>query len=568
MQTASKRRVWVIAIAMIAAMLIVTARLVQLQVVQAEELKQLGDGMRTEVKDTTPERGQILDKNGNIFATSGRDYQLGGVPPWITKPEAERLATALAPILQQPRYEILEKLLLEQQHVRLSDHFFGGRLPAEAVEAIREIDHRALRLEPQPRRLYPQGEMLCHALGFVDFDNIGRSGIEAYYQDELAGEPAYIAQPLSPLYPRTNDTALQGANLVLTVDRTVQRTVETYLREAIDFYDATGGSIIAMDPRTGAILAMADWPCYSPYDFFDYDESLLVSPSLTKHYEPGSVMKLVNMAIALDSGKVSPSTTYDDFGFYEFGDIPIYNADRKSYGTVNMTQVLQWSINTASAWLASLNTPDTFYDYMHRFGFGRTLGVDIAGESGGYVAVPGDPLWTQSNVATNAFGQGIAVTPLQMISAASAIANGGEQMRPYIVQEQQIGERVYVHQPEIMSVPVSRETANQVTAMLVEAAGLGKIDGYTVAGKSGTAQIPEGGVYHPTDTIHSYIGWLPADAPELIILIKLDRVTAVEWGGESAGPTFAKLAEELAVMLNIPPDEIRLQNGQTVAATE
>ena len=123
-------------------------------------------------------------------------------------------------------------------------------------------------------------------------------------------------------------------------------------------------------------------------------------------------MKLVNMAIALDSGKVSPSTTYDDFGFYEFGDIPIYNADRKSYGTVNMTQVLQWSINTASAWLASLNTPDTFYDYMHRFGFGRTLGVDIAGESGGHVAVPGDPLWTQSNVATNAFGQGIAVTPL------------------------------------------------------------------------------------------------------------------------------------------------------------
>jgi cell division protein FtsI/penicillin-binding protein 2 len=274
------------------------------------------------------------------------------------------------------------------------------------------------------------------------------------------------------------------------------------------------------------------------------------------------------MSIALDSGKVSPSSTYDDYGFFEFGGAQIYNADRKAYGTVDMTKVLVWSVNTASAWLASLNTPDTFYDYMHRFGFGRTLGIDIAGETGGYISVPGDPQWSQSNIATNAFGQGMAVTPLQMISAASAIANGGEQMRPYIVQEQRIGDDVFQHQPEIMSVPISRETANQVTAMAVAAAGLGKIDGYTVAGKSGTAQIPEGGVYHPTDTIHSYIGWLPADDPQLIILVKLDRVSAVEWGGESAGPTFAKLAEELVVMLNIPPDEVRLQNTLPVVSSE
>jgi cell division protein FtsI/penicillin-binding protein 2 len=563
-QTGSTRRIWVIVIVLIIGTIVVVGRLFQFQVIMAAELEAEGQDIRWDQQNTVPDRGLILDKSGNVLAVPGRDYQLGASPPWFTKAEAENMATELAPILQMKRTEILKRLLAQEQYMPLSDSEFAGRLPSHTIELIRELDHPGLVLDPVPRRMYPQGELMCDILGYVDYDNVGGSGLESFYDDALSGESISLGRPLTPLYPRTSVSTREGADLVLTIDRTVQRTVERHLEEAIDFYGATGGTIIAMNPKTGAILASANWPCFSPYDYRFENPELIVDEAVSSAYEPGSVMKLVNMAIGLETGVVSPSSTYADTGTFLYGGAPIYNADRSGYGTVNMTQVLQWSLNTASSWIATLNSPDTFYDYMQNFGFGRTTGIDVANEAEGTLSVPGDPLWSQSNHAVNAFGQGMAVTPLQMISSVSAIANGGERMWPYVVQEQRTVERTYIHEPQIKSIPISKETANQVTAMAVVSAGLGEVEGYTVAGKSGTAQIPEGGIYHPTDTIHSYIGWLPADDPQLLILVKLDRVTAVEWGGESAGPTFSALAQDLVVLLGIPPDEVRL-NGQQAA---
>lgn len=563
MQTANTRRLWIIAIGLIIGTLLIIGRLVQFQVVESAELTQQAVEFNRIVNNNFTQRGFIYDKNKNVLAAPGRDYQLGASPALLTKKGAEDLATSLAQILQVPRYDIVDKLLQpDSVYVPLSDQFFAGRIPSDSVEAIRELDNRAIVLEPVPRRLYPQGDLLCHTLGFVDFDNLGQSGIEAYYQDQLAGQSFYREASRSPLEPRTSVQTQRGADLVLTIDRTVQRTVEQHLADAIEFYDATGGTIIAMNPKTGAILAAASWPCYEPQEYYNFDEEQLVDPAVSQQYEPGSVMKVVNMAIGLDSGVVDPSSTYTDFGFFEHGGGTVYNALRGTYGKVTMAQVLEFSINTATSWIATLNTPDTFYEYMNRFGFGRTTGVDIGLETPGTMSVPGSPLWSEFNVATNAFGQGIAVTPLQMVSAVSALANGGVQMRPYVVQEQRIGDEVRVHTPEVMSVPISRETANQVTVMAVQSVGKAAMFDYTVAGKSGTAQIPVGGVYHPTDTIHSYVGWLPADDPQLAMIVKLDKVKAVPWGGESAAPTFAKLAEELVVLLGIPPDEIRLQGRQ------
>jgi cell division protein FtsI/penicillin-binding protein 2 len=439
----------------------------------------------------------------------------------------------------------------------------AGRVSPEVAEAIRELPYDGIQIDPLPRRVYPQGEMMCHTIGYADFSSSGGSGLEGYYQGELAGEAASATVNISPLTAQESVIAREGADLVLTVDRSVQFIVEQHLKKAMVDYGSRSGTIIVMDPRTGAILAMASMPCYNPGKFFEADESLFLNPAVSQQYEPGSVMKLVTMAAALDSGTVVPQTTYYDGGVFEIGGNPIYNWDRGAYGTVDMTTLLANSLNVGTATLASWMGADTFYSYMQRFGFGRPTGIDLMAEAAGQMPLPGDSNWTESNLGTNAFGQGLATTPLQMISAISALANDGYLMQPYLVQEIHNHGEVYTHEPTILSRPVSEQTANQLRAMSINALRIGlpgtSIEGYAIGGKTGTAQIPEGGIYHPDDTIASFVGWLPADAPEIIVLVKLDRPTVSPWGSFTAAPAFAELAHELVALLGIPPDNIRLQ---------
>lgn len=236
-----------------------------------------------------------------------------------------------------------------------------------------------------------------------------------------------------------------------------------------------------------------------------------------------------------------------------------------------MTGLLANSLNVGAATIATWMGPDTFYNYLQRFNFGRPLGIDVMAEAGGQLPLPGNELWTETNLGTNAFGQGLAATPLQMIASVSALANDGYLMQPYLVQEIRKDGQILVHEPTVISRPISEQTADVVTAMAVNAVRTevfgAQVEGYTVAGKTGTAQIPEGGIYHPSDTIASFIGWLPADDPEIIVLIKLDRPKASPWGSTTAAPAFAELATDLAALLDIPPDDIRLQQ-EIVAARE
>jgi cell division protein FtsI/penicillin-binding protein 2 len=234
-----------------------------------------------------------------------------------------------------------------------------------------------------------------------------------------------------------------------------------------------------------------------------------------------------------------------------------------------MTGLLANSLNVGAATIASWMGPDTFYTYYQRFGFGRPTGIDLMSEASGQMPLPGSGAWTESSLGTNAFGQGLAVTPIQMISAVSALANDGYLMQPYIVQEIHKDGQVLEHKPTVLSRPISEQTADQITAMAINAVRTevfgAQVEGFTVAGKTGTAQIPEGGIYHPSDTIASFIGWFPADAPEVVVLIKLDRPQASPWGSTTAAPAFAELATDLAALLDIPPDSVRLQ-GDVLAA--
>ena len=274
-------------------------------------------------------------------------------------------------------------------------------------------------------------------------------------------------------------------------------------------------------------------------------------------------MKLVTMAAALDSGTVTPQSTYNDTGIIEIGGHRTFNWDRSGPGVTDMTTLLARSLNVGAATIASWMGPETYYTYLERFGFGRPTGIDLMAEAAGTLHLPGSEFWTESFIATNAYGQGIAVTPLQMISSVSAIANGGRLMQPHVVQEIHSNDRIFRHEPTVGNQPISATTAQQLNAMAVTAVSRevnsAQVADYTVAGKTGTAEIPENGVYLSDATIGSFIGWLPADAPEIVVLVKLDRMTTSPWGSMTAAPTFAELAEELVVMLNVPPDSVRLQ---------
>ncbi len=554
MNNSQKRRLGMVLAAMIVVTLIIVGRLVEFQIVQGPEWAERASNEFLVIAQ--PDRGTIYDRNEAILAANSADYQISVSPRLVT--EADKLATALAPILEKPRIEILSLLESEQSFAMLE-----GRVESEIAELVRTLPYDGLQIDPLPRRFFPQGELLCHTLGYVDFEGQGGSGVEAFYQLELAGEAASKRINISPLTEQDSVIAREGADLVLTIDRTIQRAVEQQLAAALQEYQAPSGTIIVMDPQTGAILAMASAPCYDPYTFYDTEGELLFSPSYQQQHEPGSVMKLVTMAAALDSGQFTPQSTYYDAGVLEVGGHKTVNWDRSAPGTTDMTTLLSRSLNVGAATLSTSLGADLYYDYMQRFGFGRPTNVDLFSESSGQMPLPGDPLWTESMLATNAYGQSLAVTPLQMITAVSAIANNGVMMQPYVVQEIRSENGTIVHEPSVLGRPVSPEAAQQTTTMAITAVARevpkAQIEGYTIAGKTGTAEIAENGVYLSDATIASFIGWLPADDPEILIYVKIDRPQASPWGSSTAAPTFARLAEELVVLLDIPPDNIRLQ---------
>jgi cell division protein FtsI/penicillin-binding protein 2 len=341
--------------------------------------------------------------------------------------------------------------------------------------------------------------------------------------------------------------------------------VEEELEKAIVRYGAESGTIIVMEPQTGSILAMASYPSYDPDRFADTPAELFVNPSVSAHYEPGSVFKIITMAAGLDAGIVAPQSTFYDSGSIEVGGRTIMNWDRQGHGLVTMTGVLAQSLNVGAAYVSTTLGRERFYTYVRRFGFGRITEVDLASEGPGRLRLPGDGEWHESDLGTNSFGQGLAVTPLQMITAVAAVANDGLMMKPHVVQKIVDGQHVTPIQPVAVRRVISLQTAEQLTWMLVEAVqketDLAAVPGYKIAGKTGTAQVPIPGGYHPSWTIASFIGYAPPEDPAFIVLVKIDKPIVEPWGSKVAAPVFKAVAEQLFVLLGIPPDEARTIGG-------
>jgi cell division protein FtsI/penicillin-binding protein 2 len=370
--------------------------------------------------------------------------------------------------------------------------------------------------------------------------------------------------------PQRQVPAVPGADVTLTLDANVQYWVEQGLAQAITQTGAQGGTVIVMDPHTGAIVAMASLPSFDPNAYSASPLALFINPAVTDAYDPGSVMKAVTMAAGIDIGVITPDSTLYDTGVANVDGVAIHNWDNRGHGIESMTQVLQYSANVGAIWVAQRIGRDQLNSYLTAFGFGQPTAVGLPDESAGLLAHPGSPQQAALDLAENAFGESIGVTPLQMAAAYGALANGGVLMRPYIVRSisAQGGQGpVASYGPQPVRQVVSPETAQTVTQMLVDSAAVSEaemslVQGYRIAAKTGTS-TPD--TADPSRTFASVVGYAPASNPRFVLLVKLDRPRSTIFGGSAAGPLWRQLARQLFVYYQIPPD---VQNAQSPANTQ
>ncbi len=519
-------------------------------------LTNLRDSGYTRTLNLAAARGNIYDRHGEALAVNTLEYRIGVSPSLVS--DARRTATQLSSILGVDELDLYDKLTSDDLWVLVAPN-----VSADLAQKVRQLDLPEVRMDPVPRRSYPQGPVAGQILGFVGGDLRGYYGVEGHYNDQLAGKVTDRSESTIPFdVPIVDWQQDRGRDIVLTIDRDVQYIAESELLDDINTYDATGGSIIVMNPRNGDLLAMANYPSYNPNDYASItDESLYADAAIADQYEPGSIFKVLTMAAALEMGTITPDWGYNDTGEIDVGGVPIYNWDRAAHGYTTATQALVESLNVGMATISTKMGPTDFYTMMDKFGIGRPTGIDLEGEQAGTMYTPGDENWSESQLGTNAFGQGVAVTPLQMVTAVGAIANGGLMMQPRVIHQVIDGDQVIDARPANLGRPISAETAREVTQMMVSVVsdgldGKASVPGYSIAGKTGTAQIPTPIGYENGTSIASFIGFFPADDPQVIVLVKLDR-PADYWGSQTAAPAFQKLAERLVLALEIPTDDVR-----------
>tara|TARA_Y100001970_G_scaffold117925_1_gene146509 strand:+ start:284 stop:2161 length:1878 start_codon:yes stop_codon:yes gene_type:complete len=427
---------------------------------------------------------------------------------------------------------------------------------------------RSITVRPVLLRTYPNGSLAGHVLGLVLYNQTGYYGVEGYYDDILGGDSERVFVSIIPLDVGSELQTYANADVYLTIDREIQFIAEQVLSESINEYEAESGMILVGDPTTGDILAIASDPGFDPNDIeavVSDTENVGRNPAVSEQFEPGSVFKVITMAAALESGVFSQYSTYYDSGTFEYGGIVVKNWDFKAHEVQDMTGLLARSLNVGAATLSTTLGAKKYYDYLQAFGIGRLTHVDIQGEETGSLRRPGDPDWHDADLATNSFGQGLAVTGLQMLTAVSAVANGGIIMQPHLLQEIRDGDLTYTAKPKILGNPISEEVADTLTDMLSASLqtetshSMALVDGYRLAGKTGTAQIPMPYGYDPERTMASFIGWGPTDDPRFIVYVKLDAPQVSPWGSSTAAPTFSKMVKRLVIHMEIPPEEVRKQ---------
>jgi cell division protein FtsI/penicillin-binding protein 2 len=514
-----------------------------------------------------PNRGEIYDRDGVVLAVNTFQYRVG-ISPSLVAQNRRDVATQLAAVLGLNDEEVYEQLQPGVDGIFEPYTQLAGNIDERTALELDELDISGLIIEPIPLRSYPQGALTSQIIGFVNYSEEGFYGIEGRYDRLLAGTAREVESDGTFLSVSEVPEARDGQSLVLTIDRDVQYLVNEVLTQTVEAQGAQGGTIIVMNPRTGEILGMQSWPPFGPEEFANLaaDPDFSYNPAVSDLFEPGSIIKVVTASIVLQANQpgLDLNWTYNNTGCFDAVGVTICDSDRVAKGNVDFRRCLIESLNTCTATWYGIVGPSRVYPVLQEFGFGQESGIDLEGEAAGLIRIPGDPAWSEADFLNISYGQGIAITPLQMLTAVNAIANDGLLVQPHIVQRRYDGERVFETPTNPVARPISSEVANVITDIMVDVVQPGTfgelayIEGYAIAGKTGTAQQPIPGGYSETASWASFVGFLPADDPAISILVMLDR-PAGYWGSQTAAPAFRTLVERLVVLMEIPPDDVRLQ---------
>lgn len=567
-------------------MLFLLGRLYYWQVMQSRsgyDLAQQADQEHTQNQILDAPRGLIFDDRGRILATNIilddvyiEPMQYAVDHPDYTQSDLDALMNDLHAALPQVSLAALQ--------AAFRDGIAQGRWAVRVAVGINTAQSDALKalqlsdvfLQPRAWRVYPGGTVAAQILGYVthnDTNNHGEYGIEQQYDALLSGRPGSLTAETdlqgNPLTVGADNEqpAVPGANLTLTIDSTIESMVEQALANAVTTLDAQSGSVVVLNAHTGAVVAMAGYPTFDPNNYAAYasklgclgSEGVYFNPALYCAYEPGSTMKAVTMAAALDQGLITPTTTLNDQGCINFPDAPtVCNWEYRAYGTETMTGVLIHSANVGAAYVAyHLLGPAKYYPYLQNFGFGQAWNIDGPESAGSYRTPQDTQTWTISDLTRQAFGQSILATPLQVAMVYQTIANGGVMMQPYLVAAINNNGKIATTQPTIKRRVVSAQAASLLTGMLEQAAikgfaQLAQVPGYSIAAKTGTATT-QGIATDETEA--SVAGFIPATNPQFVILVKLDRPQKAIYGSTAAAPLWGTIAQQLMWYYNIPPDE-------------
>ncbi|WP_306536308.1 penicillin-binding protein [Geobacter sp.] len=546
------------------------SRAFYLQVIKRDYLLKLADRQHQKIVPLTPARGSIYDANGAALAVSVEMDSCYAEPKSIA--DLNSAAARLAPVLGMPKGTIFKKLQGNRNFVWLQ-----RRLTPDVVKRIHDLDIEGIGFVKETKRYYPNSEVAAHVIGFTGLDPEGLEGVERRYDSTILGGDGYLVTERDALGRNValKGTVIQngamGHNVTLTLDKNLQYIAEKELAKAVEGSGARAGTAIVMDPQTGRVLAMANYPTFNLNAHASYAPPVWRNRAVADSYEPGSTFKTLLIAAALEEKVIRPGDSINcEGGSYAIGGRTIH--DTHKYGRLSIPEILKYSSNIGVAKIGSRLGPSRLYTYLSNFGIGEKSGIDLPGETSGMLRQWSQ--WYGIDLATISFGQGVTASSIQLAAAFSAIANGGVLMKPYLVERvtDNEGNVVKSFEPQARRRVVSPETAKAVARMMEGVAAEGgtginaSVEGYRVAGKTGTAQkvdpVTKG--YSATKRTASFIGFVPADRPRLTILVMIDEPKTSSYGGVVAAPAFSAIALQGLCYLKVPPDTVVRSKPKTV----
>ncbi|MBI3599111.1 MAG: penicillin-binding protein 2 [Nitrospinae bacterium] len=567
----TKFKIYLVLILFIACFGAVWEKLYHIQIKQHEWLLNLSNKQYYRTFYSTAQRGAIYDRAGRDLALSVETDSVYANPLAIEN--SAHTAKSLSSTLDINWAKLNKELNREKGFV-----WIKRKITPDEAEAVDSLNIKGVGLLKEGRRFYPKRELAARMIGFVGTDNKGLYGVEYFYDDYLRGKSGRIMVERDALGRGVNfaedyrKSGEAGYDIKLTIDEVIQYITEKELAAQVTKHRAKGGTAIVMDPSTGEILAMADQPQFNPNSFALYKEGNWRNNAVTHSFEPGSVFKIILTAAAIEEKIAGQNDTFFcENGEIEIGGTVIHEAEEHKYKWLTVKEIIGKSSNIGAIKIAQKLGAKRFHDYISKFGIGIKTGIDIPGESAGQVR--DITKWSGTSLASISFGQEISVTPIQLITAVSAVANGGILMRPHIVKAiEDEGIAVKEFKPEVVRRVVSEKTCRELTDILEYTVkyGTGKkaiMEGYSVAGKTGTAQKADQDIkgYSKDKFVSTFIGYVPSKNPKLAILVIIDEPEGMAWGGEVAAPVFKEIARQTLRYLKVPSEKNGMEHQDTRA---